>query len=174
MRLLLYTITFLSLNLFSQNSISGKITFEDQPFEMANVYLKGTTKGTSTDTNGNYTLKNITDGNYTIVVSSVGFTTQYKKVTLNSNQTKTLNFNLQEDASQLDEIVVSGTMKPVKKLDSPVNVEVFSHTFFEKNPAPSVFEAMQNINGVRPQVNCSVCNTGDIKINGLVGPYTFV
>jgi len=174
MRLLLYIITFLSLNLFSQNSISGKITFEDQPFDMANVYLKGTTKGTSTNINGNYTLKNITDGNYTVVVSSVGFTTLYKKITLENNQTKILNFNLQEDASQLEEVVISGTMKPVEKLDSPVNVEVFSSTFFEKNPAPSVFEAMQNINGVRPQVNCSVCNTGDIKINGLDGPYTFV
>ena len=30
------------------------------------------------------------------------------------------------------------------------------------------------MNGVRPQVNCSVCNTGDIRINGLEGPYTLV
>jgi outer membrane receptor for ferrienterochelin and colicins len=33
---------------------------------------------------------------------------------------------------------------------------------------------MQNVNGVRPQLNCNVCNTGDIHINGLEGPYTFV
>ena len=33
---------------------------------------------------------------------------------------------------------------------------------------------LQNVNGVRPQLNCNVCNTGDIHINGLEGPYTFV
>lgn len=33
---------------------------------------------------------------------------------------------------------------------------------------------MQTINGVRPQLNCNICNTGDIHINGLEGPYTMV
>ena len=174
MRIYFLLFALLSANLFSQNTITGKVTFDDQPFEFVNIYLKENAKGTSTDAEGNYTLKNIHNGNYTLVVSSVGFKTQYKKVVLQNNQNTTYNFVLEEDASQLEEVVISGTMKPVKKLDSPVNVEVFSTTFFEKNPAPSVFESMQNINGVRPQVNCSVCNTGDIKINGLDGPYTFV
>src|SRR5690606_12091828 len=46
--------------------------------------------------------------------------------------------------------------------------------FFKKNPTASIFEALQNVNGVRPQINCNVCNTGDIHINGLEGPYTLV
>lgn len=33
---------------------------------------------------------------------------------------------------------------------------------------------MENVNGVRPQVNCNVCNTGDIHINGMEGPYTMI
>ena len=33
---------------------------------------------------------------------------------------------------------------------------------------------LQNVNGVRPQLNCNICNTGDIHINGLEGPYTLV
>src|SRR5690606_31738730 len=41
-------------------------------------------------------------------------------------------------------------------------------------PTPNIFEALQNVNGVRPQINCNVCNTGDIHINGLEGPYTLV
>ena len=39
---------------------------------------------------------------------------------------------------------------------------------------PSIFEALQNVNGVRPQLNCNICNTGDIHINGLEGPYTMI
>ncbi|HLO79616.1 MAG TPA: TonB-dependent receptor [Chitinophagaceae bacterium] len=75
---------------------------------------------------------------------------------------------------EMDEIVVSGTMRPVRKLESPVAVEVYSSQFLKKNPVPSIFEALQMVNGVRPQLNCNVCNTGDIHINGLDGPYTMV
>ena len=74
----------------------------------------------------------------------------------------------------LEEIVISGTMKPVLRSESLVPVEVYTPTFLKKNPTSNVFEALQIVNGVRPQVNCSVCNTGDIHINGLEGAYTFV
>jgi outer membrane receptor for ferrienterochelin and colicins len=74
----------------------------------------------------------------------------------------------------LDEVVISANLKPVSKSNSPVNVEVYSQEFFKKNPTPQLFDAMQNVNGVRPQMNCSVCNTGDIHINGLEGAYTMV
>ncbi|RYZ23051.1 MAG: TonB-dependent receptor [Chitinophagaceae bacterium] len=77
-------------------------------------------------------------------------------------------------ASSLDEVVVSGTLKPVRRLESPVAVEVYSAQYFRRNPTSSLFESMQQVNGVRPQINCSVCNTGDIHINGLEGPYTMV
>lgn len=76
--------------------------------------------------------------------------------------------------SDIDEIVISGTMKAVKRTESPVPVEVYSPAFFRKNPTPTIFDALQNVNGVRPQLNCNICNTGDIHINGLEGPYTIV
>ncbi|WP_304622680.1 TonB-dependent siderophore receptor [Pedobacter sp. MC2016-14] len=76
--------------------------------------------------------------------------------------------------SDLNEVVVSGTLKPVKRLESPVPVEVYTPAYFKKNPSPSIFDALQNVNGVRPQLNCNICNTGDIHINGLEGPYTMV
>ncbi len=74
----------------------------------------------------------------------------------------------------IEEVVISGTLKAVTKLKSPVPVEVYSPTYFKKNPSPTIFDALQNINGVRPQLNCNICNTGDIHINGLEGPYTMI
>src|ERR1044071_5715579 len=74
----------------------------------------------------------------------------------------------------LDEVVISGTMRAIKRSASPVPVEVYTPKFFMKNPTPSMFDAMQMINGVRPQLNCNICNTGDIHINGLEGPYTMI
>ncbi len=77
-------------------------------------------------------------------------------------------------SSNIDEVVISGTMKPVSRLESPVPVEVYTPAFLKKNPTPNIFDALQTINGVRPQLNCNICNTGDIHINGLEGPYTMV
>lgn len=74
----------------------------------------------------------------------------------------------------IDEIVISGTLKPVIRSETTVPVEIYTTNFLRKNPTSNLFEALQNINGVRPQLNCNICNTGDIHINGLEGPYTMV
>ena len=74
----------------------------------------------------------------------------------------------------IDELVITGTMKEVSKSQSPVPVEIYTPKFFQKNPTPNLIEAVAMINGVRPQIHCSVCGTSDIKINGLDGPYTMV
>jgi outer membrane receptor for ferrienterochelin and colicins len=75
---------------------------------------------------------------------------------------------------QLQEVVVSGTMRTVQRTESPIPVEVYNARFFKKNPTPGVFEALSTLNGVQPQLNCNICNTGDIHINGMEGPYTMV
>lgn len=74
----------------------------------------------------------------------------------------------------IEDVVITGTIKPVSRSKSPVAVEIYSQKFFQKNPTPSIFESIAMVNGVKPQLNCSVCNTGDIHINGLEGPYTMI
>lgn len=74
----------------------------------------------------------------------------------------------------ISEVVVTGTLREVHRMESAVPVEVYSASFLKRNPAPAIFDALQTVNGVRPQLNCNVCNTGDIHINGLEGPYTMV
>jgi len=127
-----------------------------------------------TDSNGYYLVNELTEGTYNLTVSAVGYETESKSVTLKTNDTLTVDFELKTSANQLREVVISGTLKEVNRLDSPVPVEVYSPAFFKKNPTACIFDALQNVNGVRPQVNCNICNTGDIHINGLEGPYTMV
>src|SRR5690606_25092833 len=82
---------------------------------------------------------------------------------------------LKGDLSALQEVmVISGTMKEVSKMNSAIPVEIYSPALFQKNPTPSIFESLGMINGVQPQLNCNVCNTGDIHINGMEGPYTML
>lgn len=156
--------------------ITGKVTSADgQVLEFVNVGIIGLSIGDVTDANGQFTIKYAPFGELTVVASMIGFESMQKKVNLSaSTPSISIDFVLNESSQTLDEVVVSGTMKEVSKLESPVPVEVYSAKFFRANPTPSVFESMQNVNGVRPQINCNVCNTGDIHINGLEGPYTMV
>lgn len=153
-------------------NITGKTTTEGDPLPYVNIYLKGIQKGAASGDDGSFNIKNVKVGTYTIIASFTGYKTQEKTITI-SNKNIVVNFDLPE-SEILDEIIVTGTLKAVSRLESPVPVEVYSPAFFKKNPTPNIFEALQNVNGVRPQLNCSVCNTGDIHINGLEGPYTLV
>lgn len=158
-----------------QFEITGEVNSPDGPVAFANIYLRGTSYGTSADENGVFTLAEIPEGSYVLLATSVGYETFRKKIALDGvSGNLLLGISLVPSAEQLDETVVTGTLKPVNRLESPVPVEVYSPTFLKKNPTPSLFEALQNVNGVRPQINCNVCNTGDIHINGLEGPYTLV
>lgn len=161
---------------FSQNTatISGRVTIENQENRQANVQLLKTNYKTQTDSLGYYKLENVPQGNYKIQISSLGLQTLTKSISTKENQTLTLDFELSNDENELNEVVISGTLKAVKRLESAVPVEVYTPVFFKKNPTANIYEALQNVNGVRPQLNCGVCNTGDIHINGLEGPYTAV
>ena len=174
MKHIVFIYLLLSSAFMMGQTISGTITTENgDEIPYANVYLKKTKIGTSSDENGFYELNKIPKDSYTLIISNIGYKTKSIKLTITNDQKITRNITLLEDNS-LDEIVVSGTLRPVSKTNSPVPVEVYSEAFFKRNPTPSVFESLQNVNGVRPQLNCNVCNTGDIHINGLEGPYTFV
>jgi len=76
------------------------------------------------------------------------------------------------DSKSIDEVTI--TQFSVKKLKGAISTDVYSQQFFRKNPTPNIFEAITMVNGVKPQLNCAVCNTGDIHINGLEGAYTMI
>lgn len=145
------------------------------PMAFASVSLKSTPFGGLTNETGNISFVGVPFGTYELLVTSIGYKKYAGTVNLNAqNSSQTIAVTLREDNLQLQEVVVSGTMKEVSRLESPVPVEVYTNKFFRANPTPSIFESLQNVNGVRPQLNCNVCNTGDIHINGLEGPYTMI
>ncbi|WDF63418.1 TonB-dependent receptor [Flavobacterium sp. KACC 22763] len=171
--LFLVILIILTKSIFSQN-ISGKVESILPIDQEITIRLLSTNFKTQTDSLGFYKFESIPNGNYKINVTSTGFKPITQRISVLENENLNLDFELEEDQNELNEVVVSGTLKPVKRLESAVPVEVYSPVFFKKNPTPSIYDALQNINGVRPQLNCGVCNTGDIHINGLEGPYTLV
>ena len=145
----------------SQTTVKGTVSADGMPLSLANVMIKTLKKSTVSDSEGNFKLHNISKGNYEIHVSYTGFKSQTQNIIVSDSTEVFLNFDLKEN-NTLDEVVITGTLKPVSRIESPVPVEVYKPIFFKKNPTANIFEALQNVNGVRPQLNCNVCNTGDI------------
>ena len=153
----------------AQQRYHGTVTNQQngEPVAGATIRSSDSSITVMSDANGKFSLSTTVPG---LTVSASGFQTQPFFPSGSGHQLVVL-VPVQKE---LDAVVVSGTLRPVKKLESPVPVEVYTPQFLKKNPTPSLFESLQNVNGVRPQLNCSVCNTGDIHINGLEGPYTMI
>ncbi|TDS56615.1 TonB-dependent receptor [Myroides indicus] len=165
---------FLSIVFGHAQIIKGKITSGSEMLPYATILLKGTIEsGIVADEKGHFIFKNLVPGSYVLQAEFIGYKKQKKTIVVKEGQTVVVDFNLKEN-SGLDEIVISGSLKPMLKSDAVTPVEIYTPTFFAKNPTASLFDAVQMINGVQPQLNCNVCNTGDIHINGMEGPYTMI
>ncbi len=166
---LLILCLFCRLSIISAQ-ISGTVTSESgEPLSFATIFILDTSTGTTADMDGEFKIP-YTSRKAIVIASYIGYETD----TMSWELGKTLQFRLKSSSAILDEVVVSGTMKEVTIMNSPIPIEVYTPVFFRRNPTPNLFTALENVNGVRPQLNCNVCNTGDIHINGMEGPYTMV
>jgi iron complex outermembrane receptor protein len=141
-------------------SIKGTITTQDQqPAPYVNVFLKGSTQGTTTATDGSFNLNNIKEGNYTLVCSFIGLATHEQPVSIKAGETTTVTIALTESAQQLAEIVVSDSrslneMLPligkgsIKIMDLPQSVMVIDKAVLERQQALRLSDVLMNTNGV--------------------------
>ncbi|MFS4454944.1 TonB-dependent receptor [Maribacter sp. 2304DJ31-5] len=111
-----------------QTSVQGTITDADgQPLPGASVIEKGTTNGTQTDFDGNYSIT-VADDNAVLVVSYIGFATRE----VNVNGQSTVNISLQEDTAALDEVVVVGYGTQLRESLTGAISEVKSETISKR------------------------------------------
>lgn len=117
----MYMMVMFPLCAFAQGTVSGTVTEAStgNPLPGANVVVKGTSNGTTTDFDGNFNI-NVNAFPATLVVSSVGFTT--KEINVNSAQSISVAL---EDGVALDEIVLVGSRSTGRTvIDTPVPVDV--------------------------------------------------
>jgi outer membrane receptor for ferrienterochelin and colicins len=172
--MLLMVFSFLNAGAQEKGSIEGYVKYRDEVLAKATITIKNKSIKALSDSAGYFRFNNLPAGTYTLQVTTVGFTPFTKELNLLTGEIKEIIADMVPKTADLEAVVVTGTLKEVKRMESPVPVEVYTPQFFRKNPTPNIFDALQNVNGVRPQLNCNVCNTGDIHINGLEGPYTMV
>ena len=101
----------ISILSFAQNDNSVKgFVYEGaggEPMMYANVFLKGTTHGSTTDINGYFSITRIPDGNYTLMVTMVGYDTIAEPISLKGNQIINKKYTMKEASIQLEAVNIT-------------------------------------------------------------------
>ncbi|TVZ56618.1 outer membrane receptor protein involved in Fe transport [Lutibacter sp. Hel_I_33_5] len=177
-KFLIASLLILSQVAFAQDKgiIKGLVTDKEtnnEPLPFANVFIKGTSIGVTTDFDGNYTLS-VPAGNQTIVFSFLGYKTVEKSVTITAGQTITINQVLgAEEGVSLDEVVIksSSSKETVNALileqkKATVIKESIGAERLKKIGVSNAANATTKISGVTKSEG-----TGDIYIRGLGDRY---
>ena len=105
------------------------------------ITVKGTTIGTTTDVSGHYLLGNLPVGRpLTVVAQSVGYKSAERSVTLGAHSTTELNFELEEQAVDVGEVVVEIDRNSVIRKETPSLVNILNSKLFERTNAATLAE----------------------------------
>ena len=154
------TLFFCSIS-FAQTSISGSVKdSKNEPIPGATIKVVGEASGTVTDENGKFTVKITSKPPYSIEVSSIGYATIKVKVATGQK----VDVVLQNQDTQLDEIVVSASRAPEKIRESPVTIERMTIKDIKKTASPSFYDGLENLKEV--QMNTSSMSFKSINTRG--------
>lgn len=153
-------------------TIKGRVLVQNAPKEGASVFIPSTGKGTQTDREGTFELRNITPGNYQLAVSLLGYKPLLRQVAVNAAELLELSFELEEDPLQLEQVVVTGTRSAVPRYNAPVVVSTITPKTFEATQSLSLADGLNFSPGLRLENNCQNCGFTQLRMNGLGGPYS--
>ncbi|MEH6407565.1 MAG: TonB-dependent receptor, partial [Leeuwenhoekiella sp.] len=164
-QLLLFTIFLCSISIYAQSGrISGKITTtQNDPLPSVNIDLLGTGKGTSTDTNGNFTFNNLNTGNYKLKASYVGYNSKIIEITIQANQLTNLgNIVLSLSEEQLSTITLNAqnqnkftreksfsvSKMPLKDIENPQVYTTITSELLQEQVITNFDDALKNAPGI--------------------------
>lgn len=178
--ILLFLLLLSTVFSYSQDtgSIVGKLTdkeYNDEPLPFANILIKGTSNGVTSDMDGLFSLDNLEPGTYTIVFSFVGYQTQEVEALVEAGKVTEINLPMSASAASLDEIVITTTLKRESEvallLDQKKAVEIKQSIGAEELSRKGVSNAagaVAKISGVSKQEGSSnvyVRGLGDRYLN---------
>ncbi|MBF0650557.1 TonB-dependent receptor [Dysgonomonas sp. GY75] len=143
-----------------------------QHISYINIILKNTTIGVATDASGHYALKNLPEGTFIVVAEGIGFKPQEKEIELKRGKSLEVNFEIEEDALNLNEVVVTAGRTSQKRAEAPVIVNTISTKMLETTQSVVLGEGLNYCTGLRYENDCQNCGFSQIRMNGMEGPYS--
>ncbi|MFN1834730.1 TonB-dependent receptor [Balneola sp. MJW-20] len=155
--------------------ISGKVTEPNgEAVQGALVGVAELNKAAYTDSTGFFILKDLPAKQIRLRISMVGYKSEELRIDLSDGSLNDIEITVTPLLHELDQVVVTGTLTETTIADSPVKVNRISVDVLKKSTSQNIMDAAKYINGLYTQVDCSVCGTSNIRINGMEGPYTSV
>ncbi|WP_258105816.1 TonB-dependent receptor [Marinoscillum sp. MHG1-6] len=166
------TLTLLSLLLFltyqavAQSSITGRVVDDasGEPIVGVSATLLGTSKGSITDTNGNFNIGNVEDGNYVLELTFIGFEKISQRVSIAGQDVNLNSISMNESVFAFDQVVISGTRQAEKITETPATIEVISSKDITESASFNPGELLSRMKGVE-FVRSGVVGTG-VNIRG--------
>jgi iron complex outermembrane receptor protein len=128
--------------------MSGKIIDQDtkEALPGVNILIKGTVAGTSTNSQGEFSLRTKAKFPLILSVSSIGFKTQEFEVKGTDSR---INIALVTQTQLGQEVVITASRVEENILKSPVAIEKLDIRAIRESPAPSFYDALENVKGVQ-------------------------
>lgn len=146
-QLLLFTICLIGHLAWSQASITGTVKNNSgNPIEWAHILIEPSNQVTSTNSDGEFIVQNISPGEYTLTITYLGYRTQQELISINKESTS-LNFVLQTDLMNLQTVVITGTFDPRKTIESSTSVSTLNRRDIQRSFPRGTANLLQNIPG---------------------------
>ena len=166
-----FLLLLISISAFSQHKtmISGKVlSTEKTTVDFATVYLKGTNYGGTTNEEGIYHLQ-APAGEYTLVVSAIGYKTVEKPVKLMRGERTKMNVVISPQATELDEVVV--VSNGVTRLKRSAFNAVALDTKALQNSTQNLSEALAQAPGMKIRESGGVGSDMQLMMDGFTGKH---
>ena len=133
---------------YSQNTLTGNISDAEtgEPLEQVSVYIPQLENGTVTGQDGNYSLKNLPEGNYKLVISYIGFETYSASLQINLGS-NLFDYQMVPSAIEMDEVVLSTPFHKLQR-ENVMKVEQKSMEELKQQGGITLSEGITNIPGV--------------------------
>jgi len=134
-----------SVNAQESGTVKGIVTDAETkgPLPGAQILLVGTQRGALTDLNGEYIIKDIPPGKYTLKARFVGYAQETEFVEVVAGKTLTVNFSLSVTAVQIDEVVVTGTAMAAERRTIGNTISTVNTRELGQVPTASLSEILQ-------------------------------
>ena len=176
MILLFITVIVLSsITVFGQHSdanVFGDVQCDGEHIPFANVYIEGTTIGTTTDETGHYMLIDLPEGKHTLTAKALGYKATNMEIEVVHDKTLEVNFVLEQEVMSIDEVVVTGTKTFKRSTETPVIVNVLDRKAITAVQACNISEGLKFQPGLRVETDCQTCSYSQLRMNGLGGGYS--
>ncbi|SFW62241.1 TonB-dependent receptor [Cellulophaga fucicola] len=150
-KIILFSFLIFGVLGYSQTTIKGKVVDQnDQPVSSANVVIVGKAEGVVANFDGIFTLTTSEVPPFKLKITSIGYSSSTVNVTSN-NQSLTIKLN--EEATQLGEIVISASRTPERIFESPVSVERFGLKDIKNTASSDFYDGLENLKGVDINTN---------------------